>query len=214
MYSVHCTILTIKNGTLIDPCTEIQWSAYIVHCTKCTVYTVYSVHCVQCMLHWILVRGLIRVSFIIVNIVQCTLYNVQCTLYNTHNKKWNSYRPVHWDSMKCVHCTLYKVYSVHCVQCMLHWILVRGLIRVSFIIVNIVQCTLYNVQCTLHNTHNKKWNSYRPVHWDSMKCVPLRNPIYYCEYYRGIMFQLPPTLYSVQCTMFNNVHRTMYTIPL
>ena len=87
MYSVHCTILTIINGTLINPRTEIQWS---------------------------------------------------------------------------VHCTLYSVRFSH--------------------------CTLYS-DCTILNN---KWNSYRPAHWDSMNRVPLKNPIYYCEYYRGIMFQFPP----------------------
>ena len=44
-----------------------------------------------------------------------------------------------------------------------------------------------------------------------MKRVPLRNPIYYCEYYRGIMFQLPPTLYSVQ-RLKSASHNVHYTI--
>ena len=99
----------------------------------------------------------------------CTMHTVQCTLYNTHNNKWNSYQPAHWDSMKR---TLYKVYSV----------------RFS-------HCTLYSVQCTVYSDCtilNNKRNSYWPAHWDSMNRIPLRNPIYYFEYYRGIMFQFPP----------------------
>ena len=54
------------------------------------------------------------------------------------------------------------------------------------------QCTLLNtVQCTLYNTRNIKWKSNRPAHRDSIKHVARKIPINCCEYYRGIMFQLP-----------------------
>ena len=33
-------------------------------------------------------------------------------------------------------------------------------------------------------TQNNKWNSQRPSHYDSMKRVPLKDSIYYCEYYK------------------------------
>ena len=104
-------------------------------------------------------------------IVRCTLSNVvHCTLYSVGGN---------WTIMLTIINGISKWYA-------LHWISVRGSIRVPFLIVSIVQCTLYTVQCTLYNTHNNKWNSYRPAHWDSMNCVPLRNPIYYCEYYVSI----------------------------
>ena len=37
-----------------------------------------------------------------------------------------------------------------------------------------------------------------------MKRVPLKNPIYYCEYYRGIMFQLLQSLNILEPEILGN----------
>ena len=56
----------------------------------------------------------------------------------------------------------------------------------------------------LYNTHNNKWNYYRPAHWDSMKGVPLRNPfiivsiIYIYIYIEVLRFNYRKTVYFLR----------------